>query len=161
MFENASHVPYVFAAGRGLGNTEALSLLLSIAGQLGATIVATRGAVEEGLLDPDLMVGMSGKRVRTDLYVSFGVSGSNFHTAGIKGDPYIIAVNTDPHCRMFELADWCVCEDDRSALERLAAYLRRLPPEFLPTNREEMITLLKNGIEHQFRSEQCISKKWI
>ena len=96
MFDNTPYVPYVCAAGRGLRDRETFSLLLSIAGLLGAEVVATRGAAEDGLLDADRIIGMSGKRICTDLYVSFGVSGSNFHTAGIKGNPYIIAVNTEP-----------------------------------------------------------------
>lgn len=149
MFNNTPYIPYVFAAGRGLRDRETLSLLLFIANRLGAEVVATRGAVEEGLLDADRIIGMSGKRIRTDLYISFGVSGSNFHTAGIKGNPYIIAVNTDPHCRMFELADECLCEDARTALQRLASQLgrlNRLPMNSSPDSLEEMIRLLRDGL---------------
>ena len=146
MFDNTPYVPYVFAAGRGLRDRETFSLLLSIAGLLGAEVVATRGAAEDDLLDADRIIGMSGKRICTDLYVSFGVSGSNFHTAGIKGNPYIIAVNTDPHCRMFELADECLCEDVRTALQRLASRLDRSPMNNPPDSLEDMIRLLRDGL---------------
>ena len=89
---------------------------LSVAAAAPVSVVATRGAVEEGLLPVSEMVGMSGRRVTAGLYIAVGVSGSNFHTAGIRGNPYVVAVNPDPKARIHELADCSIYRDCKEVL---------------------------------------------
>lgn len=146
-FSDKTHIPCVAAGGRGLKDEAGLSLLLLFAELSGAEVAATRGAVESGLLPADRMIGMSGKRIYTELYLSFGVSGSNFHTAGIKGAPYIFAVDTDPKARIFELADMGVCGDAKAVLEKLITCMKQHPGNFADMDREEQIRLLRDAIQ--------------
>lgn len=133
-------------AGRGLKNKTGLFLLQQLAELLGADVAATRGAVEEGWCSADQMVGMSGKTIHTDIYLAFGVSGTHFHTVGIKGDPYVIAVNTNPKARIFEMADLCIMEDAQTVLQRLITYLKKTCPVIQHMTKHDWIKMLSNGI---------------
>ena len=138
----AAAVVCVAAGGRGLKNETGFSLLRQLACLLGAEIAATRGAVDEGWLSADQMVGMSGKTVRPDIYLAFGVSGTHYHTVGIKGRPYIIAVNTNPHARIFTMADQRIIADAQTVLERMISCLNGVKDEIVCMEKKDLIRIL-------------------
>ena len=136
----------VVAGGRGLCNQTGLLLLKQLAELLHAEIVASRGAVEEGWLSEKQMVGMSGKSIYADIYLAFGVSGTHFHTVGIKGEPYIVAVNTNPRARFLALAKQSVNDDAQKVLRRLIDYLEETRPNLKQMNKNEWIDMLNHAI---------------
>lgn len=136
----------VIAGGRGLVDAVGLSLLCELADLLHAEIVGTRGAVEAGWLSKDTEVGMSGKNVVCDVYIAFGVSGSHFHIVGVKGNPLMVGVNTNPHARIHELSDISVVEDAQTVLRRMIAYFSRCENSKLPTTREGMAEAIRESL---------------
>lgn len=141
-----SPVVCVVAGGRGLRDQAGFTLLQRLAELLYAEIVASRGAVEEGLLSEKQMIGMSGKSIYADIYLAFGISGTHFHTVGIKGDPYIVAVNTNPRARFLALAEQSVNDDAKKILRRMIAYLEKNRPDFRQMKKSEWIDMLSRAI---------------
>jgi electron transfer flavoprotein alpha subunit len=118
----------VLAGGAGLVRTGAsaeearavFSLLVRVAGALGASAGATRVVTDAGWMPPDRQIGTTGVTVHPDLYVALGVSGASQHTGGL-GDPgHVVSVNTDPSCPMTAMADLGIVADARSLLVELA-----------------------------------------
>lgn len=135
------------AGGRGLQNIAGFSLLQELSRLLGAEIVATRGAVDEGWMQAEQIVGMSGKKVWPDIYLAFGVSGTHYHTVGIKGDPYIIAVNNNPRARIFTIADQCIVADAQTVMRQMISYLSQIKDEIACMKKEDMIMTLCQAVD--------------
>ncbi len=107
----------VVAAGRGLRTEEGFQKAVYFADLIGAQIVGTRAVLDLGWLPPEREVGLSGMRIAPRLYMSFGVSGANFHTIGMHRSEFVIAVNKDRKAPIFELADIAVLMDAQKALD--------------------------------------------
>ena len=115
------NAPVVFAAGRGVGNEDTFRLLVVLAERFGAQVAGTRPAVDAAWIGHRRELGLSGLRVSPALYIGFGVSGTNFHTMGMRKSEMIVAVNTDPSARIAEMADIFIAEDVHAFLEALQA----------------------------------------
>ncbi|NMD71553.1 electron transfer flavoprotein subunit alpha/FixB family protein [Bacillus sp. DNRA2] len=87
-------------AGRGVKKKEDLALLDELAMILGGKLAATRGLVERGWLPQSKQIGLSGKMVRPEVLLAFGVSGSVQFMAGTHGAKHIMAVNNDPNAKI-------------------------------------------------------------
>lgn len=105
-----SKYPTVFCIGRGVRSQATKDRIVKLAEQLGAGIIGTRAAVEDGLVEKERQVGQSGKNISPKIYVSFGVSGASQHMVGIKNAKIIIAINHDEHAPIFQYADYCIAE---------------------------------------------------
>lgn len=102
----------VVSGGRGMGSKAAFDrLLYPLAAALGGLfpgrveVGATRTAVEEGFTDHDHQVGQTGQTVRPALYVAAGISGAVQHVSGMMGSRVVVAIDRDPHARIFDQAD--------------------------------------------------------
>ena len=95
----------IVAGGRGLGGSEAFDSLGLLAKRLGASVAASRVAVDQGWVDPQRQVGQSGKTVHPELYLALGISGASHHLAGMRESEHIVAVNHDPKAPIFDVAD--------------------------------------------------------
>ncbi|MBR4503899.1 MAG: electron transfer flavoprotein subunit alpha/FixB family protein [Candidatus Methanomethylophilaceae archaeon] len=89
----------------------------------GAMVCCSRALVERGWMPPSRQVGMSGRTVRPDLYIAFGISGSVQHRAGISGAKKIIAVNTDKKAPIHEFADLSIISDAEPVLRSISKLL--------------------------------------
>lgn len=117
---------YLVAVGRGCGNDEALCGARELANLLGGSVATARSLVDEGKLPQDKQVGQTGKTVRPDLYLAFGISGAVQHLAGMEDSDYIIAVNKDKGASIFNVADLGIVGDGNAILPLVIEEIKNL-----------------------------------
>jgi electron transfer flavoprotein alpha subunit len=84
-------------------------------------------AYEFGWIPEDRMIGISGKRVRPQLYVAVGLSGQIQHSASIRGSKVILAINKDKNAPIFAMADYGIVGDLYEVVPRLTQALQQGP----------------------------------
>lgn len=114
----------IVAGGKGMKNEAGFELLKNFAKSIGASIGATRGAVDMGLASQDIQIGQTGKTVTPKLYIACGISGAIQHTVGMCDSDKIIAINKDPNAPIFEIADVGFVGDVFEVLPKLTNYLK-------------------------------------
>ena len=100
-----SQAEVLVAIGRGIEDEENLEELRSLADAMGAEVACTRPVVDRKWLEKTRQVGTSGVTVKPRVYLALGISGSFQHLGGVKGDPFIAAINTDASAPIFGVAD--------------------------------------------------------
>lgn len=95
----------IVAGGKGMKNQAGFDLLKILAQKLGATVGASRGAVDMGLAPVEIQIGQTGKTVSPKLYIACGISGAIQHTVGMCDSDKVIAINKDPNAPIFEVSD--------------------------------------------------------
>lgn len=111
--------PFVVCAGKGTLENHNLDLVKEYAKKQGAVVAGSRPIADQGYIPFEYQIGESGIVIRPDICLIFGVSGAIQFTEGIKGDPLIIAVNSDEYAPIFHFADYMVAEDMHDILEEL------------------------------------------
>jgi electron transfer flavoprotein alpha subunit len=110
--------------GRGIGEQENVAIAEDLAEALGAAVSCSRPVVDAKWMDKSRQVGSSGQTVRPRVYLACGISGSFQHMAGIKGSPFIVAINKNPKAPIFRAADVGIVDDILEFLPALAARVR-------------------------------------
>ena len=116
----------VVAGGRGLGGPEPFQYIEELAGVIGAGLGASRAAVDSGWVPPHWQIGLTGKTITPDLYITVGISGASQHMAGCSGAKVIVAINTDPDANIFKESRYGVVGDWQKVLPALTEALRDL-----------------------------------
>jgi electron transfer flavoprotein alpha subunit len=101
----------IVSVGRGIKESENISIVQDLATALGAEIAASRPICDNGWLPMERQVGSSGQTVSPKLYLAVGISGAIQHLVGMKGSQCIVAINKDPDAPIFEVADYGIVGD--------------------------------------------------
>ncbi|UCF90361.1 MAG: electron transfer flavoprotein subunit alpha/FixB family protein [Desulfobacterales bacterium] len=99
------------SVGRGIEDLENIEIAEGLAEAMGAVVSCSRPIVDAKWLEKARQVGTSGKTVKPKVYLALGISGSFQHMGGIKGSPFIVAVNKNPKAPIFQVADVGVVQD--------------------------------------------------
>ena len=97
--------------GRGIEDEDNIEVAQELAEAMGADLACSRPIVDAKWLEKSRQVGTSGQTVKPKVYLAMGISGSFQHMGGIKGGPFIVAVNKNPKAPIFQMADIGVVED--------------------------------------------------
>ncbi len=106
--------------GRGIEDEDNLEIAQELAEAMGADVSCSRPIVDAKWMEKSRQVGTSGKTVKPKVYLACGISGSFQHMGGLKGNPFIVAINKNPKAPIFQVADVGVVADVLEFLPDLA-----------------------------------------
>jgi electron transfer flavoprotein alpha subunit len=99
------------SVGRGIEDEDNIEIADQLAEAVGGVVSCSRPIVDAKWLEKSRQVGTSGQTVKPKVYMALGISGSFQHLGGLKGNPFIVAVNKNPKAPIFQVADVGVVED--------------------------------------------------
>lgn len=118
--------PVLVSIGRGIQEQDNVPIAQELADAMGAVVSCSRPVVDAKWLPKSRQVGSSGQTVRPKIYLACGMSGSFQHLAGLKGNPFIVAINKNPKAPIFQVADVGIVADILEFLPELTEKVREL-----------------------------------
>ena len=116
----------IVSGGRGMCAPENFKILQELADELDGVVGCSRAAVEAGWMPVERQVGQTGKTVRPKIYVACGISGAIQHMVGMQTSDVIIAINTDQHAPIFEVATYGIVGDLFKIVPAITSRIREL-----------------------------------
>jgi len=114
------------SCGRGIEDEENLEIAFDLAKAMGADVSCSRPIVDAKWLPKARQVGTSGQTVKPKVYLACGISGSFQHMGGIKGNPFIVAINKNAKAPIFQVADVGIVTDMLDFLPELTEKIEAL-----------------------------------
>jgi electron transfer flavoprotein alpha subunit len=114
------------SVGRGIQEQENIAIAQELAEAMGAVVSCSRPIVDAKWLEKARQVGTSGKTVKPKVYMAMGISGSFQHLGGVKGNPFIVAVNKNPKAPIFQVADVGIVADILEFMPELTEAVKSL-----------------------------------
>jgi electron transfer flavoprotein alpha subunit len=114
------------SVGRGIQEKENIGIAEELAEALGGAVSCSRPVVDAKWLEKSRQVGSSGRSVKPKVYLACGISGAFQHLAGLKGNPFVVAINTNPQAPIFRVADVGIIDDILEFLPELAHKVREM-----------------------------------
>ena len=118
--------PLLVSIGRGIQEQENIPIAEELAEALGAVVSCSRPVVDAKWLPKSRQVGTSGKTVKPKVYLACGISGAFQHLAGLKGSPFLIAINKNAKAPIFQVADVGIVADLLEFLPALTEKAREM-----------------------------------
>ncbi len=112
------------SVGRGIQEQDNIGIAQELADALGGAVSCSRPVVDAKWMEKSRQVGSSGKTVKPKVYLACGISGSFQHLAGLKGSPFIVAINKNPKAPIFRVADVGIVADILEFLPELTNRVR-------------------------------------
>jgi len=112
--------------GRGIQEKDNVAIAQELADAMGGALSCSRPVVDAKWLDKSRQVGSSGKTVKPKVYLACGISGAFQHLVGIKGNPFIVAINKNPKAPIFQVADVGIVDDLLEFLPELTNKIREI-----------------------------------
>jgi electron transfer flavoprotein alpha subunit len=116
--------PVLVSVGRGIQEQDNVAIVQELADAMGAVVSCSRPVVDAKWLPKSRQVGSSGQTVKPKIYLACGISGSFQHLAGLKGSPFIVAINKNPKAPIFQVADVGIVADILEFLPELTQKVR-------------------------------------
>ncbi len=114
------------SVGRGIEEEENIEIAQELAEAMGAVVSCSRPIVDANWLEKSRQVGTSGQTVKPKVYLALGISGSFQHMGGLKGDPFVIAINKNASAPIFQVADVGIVEDILEFMPELTEKIKEL-----------------------------------
>lgn len=124
-FVSLEEADIVISGGRGLKKRDNFQMIQELADAFGGEVGASRDAVDRGWANYPHQVGLSGKTISPRLYMGIGISGAVQHLAGIKTSECIVAINSDEHANLLQVADFAIVGDLFTIVPEIQRQLRR------------------------------------
>jgi electron transfer flavoprotein alpha subunit len=116
----------LISIGRGIQEKDNVAIAQELADAIGAAVSCSRPVVDAKWMEKSRQVGSSGKTVKPKVYLACGISGAFQHLAGIKGSPFLIAINKNPKAPIFQVADVGIVDDILEFLPELTNKVREM-----------------------------------
>ena len=112
--------------GRGIEDEDNIEIAEDLAKAMGAVVSCSRPIVDAKWLEKSRQVGTSGQTVKPKVYLACGISGSFQHLGGLKGNPFVVAINKNAKAPIFQIADVGIETDILDFLPELTEAIENL-----------------------------------
>jgi electron transfer flavoprotein alpha subunit len=114
------------SVGRGIEDEDNLEMVHELAKAMGGDVSCSRPIVDAKWLEKSRQVGTSGQTVKPKVYMALGISGAFQHVGGLKGSPFVIAINKNPRAPIFQVADVGIVDDILDFIPKLTERINEL-----------------------------------
>ena len=123
--ESLSEADAVIGIGKGVKPDE-LGQLEELREVLGAEIGCTRKVTDAGWMPHARQIGITGRSIAPQLFVSIGASGKFNHMVGVRAAGTVLAINPDPEALVWEHCDIGIVGSWQDVVPLLVEQLREL-----------------------------------